>query len=238
MFDPRGPSLMEMARQALSSTDRGYDLLAPKFEYSPFRTPDEVLKPAMEAVGGRRSIDRALDMCCGNGVVARQLRSKCRRSVTGIDRSRGMIDEASTYLQGAPGSAKIHLRCGDVLEMDYRQRFDVATTFGSFGHILKPQQDRFARRVYRALKPGGRFIFVTSPMPSILSPRRWAYRVFNGLMHLRNAVLKPPFIMFYLTFTLERAREVLRRHGFELEVRRPYRDTIYPWLRLVIAHRS
>lgn len=37
MFSPHGPSLRELAIQALSSVERGYDLLAPKFEHTPDR---------------------------------------------------------------------------------------------------------------------------------------------------------------------------------------------------------
>ena len=46
MFDPEGPTLFELARQALSSTEHGYDLLAPKFDVTPFRTPDAILTRA------------------------------------------------------------------------------------------------------------------------------------------------------------------------------------------------
>ena len=63
MFHPKGPSFLELARQALSSTERGYDLLAPKFDYTPFRTPqwllDAVAKPLRE-MGPFRS---GLDLC-------------------------------------------------------------------------------------------------------------------------------------------------------------------------------
>jgi hypothetical protein len=43
MFHPQGPTFWELARQVLSSTERGYDLLAPKFDFTPFRTPEEIL---------------------------------------------------------------------------------------------------------------------------------------------------------------------------------------------------
>ena len=43
MFSPGGPSARELARQALSSVEGGYDLLAPKFDHTPFRTPDDML---------------------------------------------------------------------------------------------------------------------------------------------------------------------------------------------------
>lgn len=43
MFTKQGPTVRELAVQALSSTERGYDLLAPKFDHTPYRTPDRVL---------------------------------------------------------------------------------------------------------------------------------------------------------------------------------------------------
>ena len=69
MFHPQGPTLRELAVQALSSTERGYDLLAPKFDYTPFRTPEEILVPALSNLDRPRSIAAALDMCCGTGAA-------------------------------------------------------------------------------------------------------------------------------------------------------------------------
>jgi hypothetical protein len=42
VFSPGGPSVRELAVQALSSVEGGYDLLAPKFGCTPFRTPGGV----------------------------------------------------------------------------------------------------------------------------------------------------------------------------------------------------
>ena len=91
MFHPQGPTLRELAVQALSSTERGYDLLAPKFDYTPFRTPEEILVPALSHLDRPRSIAAALDMCCGTGAALRHLRPLCRDRVVGIDFSRGML---------------------------------------------------------------------------------------------------------------------------------------------------
>ncbi len=44
MFHPKGPTFLELTRQCLSSTEHGYDLLADKFDYTPYRTPEEVLQ--------------------------------------------------------------------------------------------------------------------------------------------------------------------------------------------------
>ena len=70
MFHPNGPALRELIVQALSSTERGYDLLAPKFEYTPFRTPEAIVVPAIAHLGSPGSIATALDMCCGTGAAS------------------------------------------------------------------------------------------------------------------------------------------------------------------------
>ena len=59
MFHEKGPTLLELARQALSSTEHGYDLLAPKFDYTPFRTPDAILDAVAPHIGPPRSVGRA-----------------------------------------------------------------------------------------------------------------------------------------------------------------------------------
>jgi ubiquinone/menaquinone biosynthesis C-methylase UbiE len=239
MFDEKGPSFLELARQALSSTTRGYDLLAPKFEYTPFRTPDELLEPLAE-LAGEEPVEASLDVCCGTGAVMRHLLPICQRRLVGIDLSEGMLDQARDELEEASAALrrlpKVELLQQDVLEMEFEADFDVVTCCGAFGHVLQHQQDAFAERVRNALRPGGRFLFITRSMPEPLS-RAWLFsRGFNAAMHVRNALIKPEFIMFYLTFTLERARRVLGRHGFELDVRSPFgEDSDFAAYRLVSA---
>ena len=67
MFHPKGPTFFELAEQALSSTQRGYDLLAPKFDYTPFRTPQAVLDAVGEALRPLVPFAAGLDICCGTG---------------------------------------------------------------------------------------------------------------------------------------------------------------------------
>src|SRR4051812_33728448 len=87
MFHPQGPTFWELAVQALSSTERGYDLLAPKFDYTPFRTPDAILEQVAAHLTPFGPFDSALDVCCGTGAAMRVLRPLCRRRVVGLDRS-------------------------------------------------------------------------------------------------------------------------------------------------------
>ncbi|MEU7059208.1 methyltransferase domain-containing protein [Streptomyces sp. NPDC046197] len=94
MFSPEGPSLRELAVQALSSVERGYDLLAPKFDHTPFRTPDRVLDAVAVALEGIGPFDDGLDLCCGTGAGVEVLARVCRESVTGVDFSAGMLEVA------------------------------------------------------------------------------------------------------------------------------------------------
>ena len=218
MFHPTGPTFFELARQALSSTERGYDLLAPKFDYTPFRTPDELLELVGPRIGEPRSIDAALDVCCGTGAAVRMLRPLCRQRVVGIDFSQKMMDVARERLADAPGDAELQFVHGNALEMPFDGEFDVAVCFGALGHILPKDELRFIDQIARALRPGGRFVFITARMPSLISPSYWLSRGFNAAMHIRNVLVRPPFIMFYLTFLVPRARELLEQRGFSVEV--------------------
>ncbi|MBY0525095.1 MAG: class I SAM-dependent methyltransferase [Gemmataceae bacterium] len=237
MFHPQGPTLWELAVQALSSTERGYDLLAPKFDYTPFRTPDEVLDVVGTALESLAPFASGLDICCGTGAAMRMLRPLCRERVVGLDVSAGMLSVAQRVLADAPGTAPLEFVRGDALAMPFDAAFDVAVCFGAFGHILVQDEEAFVRQVARVLRPGGRFVFVTSPMPSWWDPTYWMRRGFNAVMHMRNWLRSPPFIMFYLTFLLPGAGALLEANGFDVEVR----DAKFAWpftpLRLVIATR-
>jgi ubiquinone/menaquinone biosynthesis C-methylase UbiE len=215
MFHPKGPTLVELAVQALSSTDRGYDLIASKFDYTPFRTPDVVLEGMRPLLG---EVDRGLDVCCGTGAGAHLIRPHCRELVVGIDRSAGMLGEASRQAQLEPDGTPMQFIRGDARQLPFTSAFDLAVCFGAFGHILPSDEPAFVASIHRALRPGGRFVFATSRMPSTTSWQYWAARGFNGVMHVRNAVKNPPFVMFYLTFLWPSVGRVLEQAGFRVEV--------------------
>jgi len=220
MFHPAGPTFWELAQQCLSSTERGYDLLAPKFDHTPFRTPDIVLDGLARLLGPPRSVDAALDVCCGTGAAIGLLRPLCRQRVVGIDFSRGMLEVARRRFPDQPGEPRVELVRGDVLHMDFHDEFDLAVTVGSLGHILPRDEPRLVGRIAAALKPGGRFAFVTAEMPRWWSRQAVLARGFNAAMHVRNLLKRPSFIMFYLTFLLPEARALLEQHGFDVAVHR------------------
>lgn len=235
MFDRRGPSLAELAQQALSSTERGYDLLAPRFEHTPFRTPDAIIRRALD-LAGPPDPAVGLDLCCGTGAALAQLRERCHERVIGVDRSAGMLGVARARLEKGSGVPAELLR-GDVRALELDSSADVACSFGAWGHILPPEQPRVLRAVYRALRPGGRFITVSSPHPRPWQPSWWLSRTFNGAMHVRNLVIQPPFIMFYLQFTLERAIPALRAAGFDVHLHAEVFGARWPRLCVLEARR-
>jgi len=235
MFHPNGPTFWELAQQCLSSTEHGYDLLAPKFDYTPFRTPDKILEELAKYLGPPRSIDAALDICCGTGAAIRILRPLCITRVVGIDFSRGMLDVARQRFPNDSGQAAVELVPGDVLQMDFRHEFDLAITVGSLGHILPQHQQNFIERIAAALRPGGRFVFVTSEMPHRWSRSYIFSRAFNAAMHVRNALRRPPFVMHYLTFLLPEAKRLLEDQRFQVFIHEGAFGGDLEALRIVIA---
>jgi ubiquinone/menaquinone biosynthesis C-methylase UbiE len=216
MFHPGGPTFFELARQALSSTERGYDLLAPKFDVTPFRTPDSLIEETLAILG---PLEDALDVCCGTGAALRLLRGRCRRHVVGVDFSAGMLAEAQRRTAKASGHAPIHLVRADARHLPFTGRFSIAVCFGALGHFVGIDQDLFVASVARAVRPGGRFVFLSATHPPILSARFWLAHVFNGAMRVRNALLRPAFVMYYLTFLVPEVQDLLSRHGFSVEVK-------------------
>ena len=256
MFHPQGPTFFELARQCLSSTERGYDLLAPKFDYTPFRTPDMILSGLASVLGQPQSIDAALDICCGTGAAIGILRPLVRspnpvgnalrgiperhggrsvQRVGGIDFSAGMLAMARERFPESLLDPPVEFVRGDVLEMSFREEFDLAVTAGSLGHVLPKDEPRFVERIHAALRPGGRFAFVTANMPPWWSRRAILSRSFNAAMLVRNAFWRPPFIMYYLTFLLPRARQLLEEQGFDVAVHEGIFSGAFQPLAVVVA---
>jgi len=210
MFSPRGPSLRELTVQALSSVEGGYDLLAPKFDYTPFRTPDGVLDATADALRPLGPFDRGLDVCCGTGAGLRVLRPLCRRPVTGVDFSAGMLARA----RGAHPEAR--LVRADARALPFAAAFDLVVSFGALGHFLPAERPALFAGVHRALRPGGVFALPIGTRPQVTSARYWTLLGFDLAMRARNAVRRPPFVMYYLTGRLPALRADLTAAGFSV----------------------
>ncbi|MFG3429000.1 class I SAM-dependent methyltransferase [Streptomyces californicus] len=242
MFTKQGPTVRELAVQALSSTERGYDLLAPKFDHTPYRTPDRVLDAVTREVRSLGPFDAGLDVCCGTGAGVGVLRELCRERVTGVDFSAGMLAEArAAFPPGDEGPVVDWVRA-DARALPFAPAFDLALSFGAFGHFLPAERFGLFVEVYGSLRPGGRFVFPIGAPPPVGSRAYWTLLGFDAAMRVRNALWRPPFVMYYRTFALGDVLEDLTQAGFTVGLR-PLtalgtRPDGSPRARLVVATRE
>jgi ubiquinone/menaquinone biosynthesis C-methylase UbiE len=212
VFSPQGPSLRELCVQALSSVERGYDLLAPKFDHTPFRTPQSVLGATAGVLSQFGPFGTGLDVCCGTGAGMRVLRELCEGRITGVDFSAGMLAQA----RGAhPDATWVR---ADARALPFAGDFDLAVTFGALGHFLPAERPALFEGVYRALRPGGLFAFPIGAPAPLTSVSHWAALGFDVAMRVRNAFWRPPFVMYYRTTALPAVRDDLTAAGFTAEV--------------------
>jgi len=208
VFSPEGPSLGELARQALSSVEGGYDLLAPKFDHTPFRTPDGLLDATAGALSSLGPFGPGLDVCCGTGAGIRVLTSLCHGPVIGADFSAGMLAQARA---AHPDAQWVR---ANARALPFTGAFDLAVSFGALGHFLPAERPELFAGVYRALRSGGVFAFPVGAPPPLTSGRYWALAGFDLAMRARNALWRPPFVMYYRTCPLYALRTGLTASRF------------------------
>ncbi|NUO40715.1 MAG: class I SAM-dependent methyltransferase [Streptomyces sp.] len=218
MFSPEGPSLRELAVQALSSVEHGYDLLAPKFDHTPFRTPDSVLDSVAKALARDGRFETGLDLCCGTGAGVEVLARVCRHSVTGVDFSAGMLAVARDRVRPSDAGPRVDWVRGDARALPFGPAFDLVVSFGAFGHFLPRELPGLFGQVRSVLRPGGRFVFPVVAPPRPLSLGYWMLLGFDLVMRVRNALWRPPFVMYYRAFRLGEVRRELEAAGFRVDL--------------------
>ncbi|HEX3753290.1 MAG TPA: class I SAM-dependent methyltransferase [Streptosporangiaceae bacterium] len=208
MFAPDGPTARELAVQALSSVEGGYDRLAPKFDHTPFRTSGRILDATAGALRPRGPFGRGLDVCCGTGAGLPVLAAVCHGPLTGVDFSAGMLAEAR---RAHPDATWVR---ADARSLPFAGSFDLAVSFGALGHFQPAERPALFAGVHRALRPGGVFAFPLGGPPPLTSRWYWALAGFDLAMRARNAVWHPPFVMYYRTCPLSSVRADLTAAGF------------------------
>lgn len=212
VFSREGPSLRELCVQALSSVETGYDLLAPKFDRTPFRTPQNVLDATTEVLSQAGAFGQGLDVCSGTGAGLHVLKGLCPAGIVGVDFSAGMLTRARA---ACPDAAWVR---ADARALPFVESFDLAVSFGALGHFLPAERPAVFDGVYRALRPGGLFAFAIEARPPLAEGWYWATLGFDLVMRVRNAVWRPPFVMYYRTTPLAAVRTDLTAAGFNTTV--------------------
>jgi SAM-dependent methyltransferase len=106
---------------------------------------------------GPNNGDKVLDLGCGPGLYAERL-SKKGYKVTGIDFSRRSINYAKEH--ALKEGLDISYFYQDYLTMDFEKEFNlIILIFCDFGVLPDEQRDLLLKKIYRALKPGGKLIF-------------------------------------------------------------------------------
>lgn len=212
------PNLWELLIQSLQDVEGGYDLLAPKFDQSAYITPEKILEPFFFSLEKEGPFEQGLDLCCGTGAATLHLLKQCQQ-VTGVDLSKNMLAMCRDKIASADYEDRVELVQADALNLPFDQKFDIVVSFGAFGHILEEQESELIDNIYRALKPDGKFCFITTSALPWHSFSHWMQRGFNLIMRVRNYLIKPPFIMYYLTFRLPHIQNKLEEVGFQVAVR-------------------
>ncbi len=103
-----------------------------------------------------KSNDAVLDLGCGPGLYASRF-ARTGLQVTGVDYSRSSIDYARRY--ASENQLHINYRYQNYLELEDANLCDaVFLIFGDFCPLSPQQRSMLLKNVYRALKPGGRFV--------------------------------------------------------------------------------
>lgn len=110
--------------------EHGYDLLAAKFDRTPFRTSARLLDAVTDTLRPLGPFGTGLDVCCGTGAGLSVLEPLCTGRITGVDFSAGMLAEAR---RARPEAGLVR---ADALALPFTAAFDLAVSFGAFGHFL------------------------------------------------------------------------------------------------------
>lgn len=118
-------------------------------------TIDSTLDWILDKVPGK-SLE-ILDIGCGPGLYTEKLAERGHR-VTGLDFSENSI----RYAKASANKKKLNITYlnQNYLDLNAEDKYDLITLiFTDFCVLLPKQRDTLLKKVYRALKPGGKFIF-------------------------------------------------------------------------------
>ena len=157
-----------------------YDAFAPVYDaWSGHMTEDVdfYVSLAAEATGP------IVELAVGNGRVAVPIVERTGNRLIGIDLSPAMLEGARA--RAAAARVELDLRLGDMRNLALEAQTDlVICPFRSLLHVERRQHPDVFRRVFDALRPGGRFAWNAFVFdPAVAAEIGGAWRVQNGVRH-------------------------------------------------------
>ena len=102
---------------------------------------------------------RVLDLGCGEGYFARQLKQRGAADVVGLDSSENMIDGARTAEKAEPLGIRYRVSDAGELSEFHDEEFDLVVAVFLFNYVDREKMTSIMEGVLRVLRRGGRFIF-------------------------------------------------------------------------------
>ncbi|WP_417062965.1 class I SAM-dependent methyltransferase [Ellagibacter isourolithinifaciens] len=97
--------------------------------------------------------DSVLDLGCGTGVMIPFYLAARAGKIVAVDVSEKMVERAREKFSNEPS---VELRAQDALSLDEGERFDAVVIYNAYPHF--PDKLALVEKVYRMLKPSGRFV--------------------------------------------------------------------------------
>lgn len=139
-------------------TEKIYNANAGKWlRLAPSSLSDFTARPAVFDACGALNARSVLDIGCGEGYCARELKSRGAGDYLGIDLSSQMIEVAQA--QEAKDKFGIEYRVGNVAEFIPERQFDLCIAVFLFNYLRVEEMQRVFSMVFDALTSQGNFIF-------------------------------------------------------------------------------
>ncbi|NLW06934.1 MAG: bifunctional demethylmenaquinone methyltransferase/2-methoxy-6-polyprenyl-1,4-benzoquinol methylase UbiE, partial [Clostridia bacterium] len=129
--------------------------------------------------------DKALDVCCGTGMLSLELARVVAPGgrVFGLDFAVSMLKVASKRLAASPYGNLVELVEGNAMKLPYPDNsFDAATI--AFGLRNLPDIKQGLAEMHRVVRPGGRVVSLELAKPSLPVFKQLYYLYFDNLVPL------------------------------------------------------
>ena len=153
-------------------TEKVYNENAAKWlRLEPASLSDFTARPAVFDACGDLAGRSVLDLGCGEGYCARELKRRGAGDYLGIDLSSEMI--AAAKAQESKDQYGIDYRAGNVLEFVPERQFDLCVAVFLFNYLRVEEMERVFSMVHSALHSRGEFVFsVPHPLFPFVRPQQ------------------------------------------------------------------